>query len=158
LVESVFFFCVKQFKIGWQRFRWWRRGWNRRTKVFETVVKRLLYWEFRRVGKGMGQVYQCWWRICGGRNIFPRFKYHMFNILYPFVSLDWFSLVKRCGLPLHEIISMKQPTAFYKVFLIYYYHPRTPVTVSYHRYRELITVLKRRQISEQYHLQGYNAV
>jgi hypothetical protein len=27
--------------------------------------------EFRRTGKAMGQVYQCWWRICQEINIFP---------------------------------------------------------------------------------------
>jgi hypothetical protein len=33
-------------------------------KVSETRVKRLLCCGFRRTGKAMGQVYQCWWRIC----------------------------------------------------------------------------------------------
>jgi hypothetical protein len=32
--------------------------------VAETTVKRLLCCGFRRIGKAMGQVYQCWWRIC----------------------------------------------------------------------------------------------
>jgi hypothetical protein len=32
-------------------------------EVAETTVKRLLSCEFRRTGKAMGQVYQCWWRI-----------------------------------------------------------------------------------------------
>jgi hypothetical protein len=32
------------------------------TEVAETTVKRLLYGWFRRTGKAMGQVYQCWWR------------------------------------------------------------------------------------------------
>jgi hypothetical protein len=34
----------------------------------------------------MGQVYQCWWRICREINVFSRFEYHMFYILYPFVA------------------------------------------------------------------------
>jgi hypothetical protein len=33
-------------------------------EVAETRVKRLLFCGFRRTGKAMGQVYQCWWRIC----------------------------------------------------------------------------------------------
>jgi hypothetical protein len=37
-------------------------------KVVETAVKRLLFCGFRRMRKAMGQVYQCWWRIC--REIF----------------------------------------------------------------------------------------
>jgi hypothetical protein len=40
---------------------------------------------FRRTGKAMGQAYQCWWKICRGRNVFPRFEYRMFYVLYPFV-------------------------------------------------------------------------
>jgi hypothetical protein len=34
----------------------------------------------------MGQVYQCWWRICREINVFPRFEYHMFYVLYPFAA------------------------------------------------------------------------
>jgi hypothetical protein len=33
----------------------------------------------------MGQVYQCWWRMCWEINVFW-FEYHMFYILYPFVT------------------------------------------------------------------------
>jgi hypothetical protein len=34
-------------------------------------------------GKAMGQVYQCWWRICRETNVFfPRFEYHMFYVSY----------------------------------------------------------------------------
>jgi hypothetical protein len=28
----------------------------------------------------MGQMYQCWWRICWEINVFSRFEYHMFYI------------------------------------------------------------------------------
>jgi hypothetical protein len=52
----------------------------------ETTVKRLLCCGVRRTGKAMEQVYQCWCRICRETNVFSRFKYHMFYILYPFVS------------------------------------------------------------------------
>jgi hypothetical protein len=38
--------------------------------VAETTVKRLLCCGFRRTGKTMGQVYQCWWRICREINVF----------------------------------------------------------------------------------------
>jgi hypothetical protein len=34
----------------------------------------------------MGQVYRCWRRICREINIFPKFEYHMFYVLYPFVT------------------------------------------------------------------------
>jgi hypothetical protein len=34
----------------------------------------------------MGQVYQCWWRICREINVFSRFEYHMFYVVYPFVT------------------------------------------------------------------------
>jgi hypothetical protein len=54
--------------------------------VAETTVKRLLCRGFRRTGKAMGQVYQCWWRIRREINIFHSFEYHMFYVLYPFVS------------------------------------------------------------------------
>jgi hypothetical protein len=33
----------------------------------------------------MGQVYQCWWRICREIYVFTRFEYHMFYVSYPFV-------------------------------------------------------------------------
>jgi hypothetical protein len=33
----------------------------------------------------MGQVYRCWWRICPEINVFPRFEYHMFYVLYSFI-------------------------------------------------------------------------
>jgi hypothetical protein len=40
----------------------------------------------RRTDKTMGQVCQCWWRICREINVFPRFGCHMFYVLYPFVT------------------------------------------------------------------------
>jgi hypothetical protein len=52
--------------------------------VAETIVKRLLCCRFRRTVKAMGQVYQCWWRICREINVFYRLEYHMFYVLYPF--------------------------------------------------------------------------
>jgi hypothetical protein len=38
--------------------------------VAETAVKRHLCCGFRRTGKAMGQVYQCWCRICRDINVF----------------------------------------------------------------------------------------
>jgi hypothetical protein len=61
---------VKQFTTGWQTFRWWWRGWNEGAEVAETAV-RLLCCGFRRSGKAMRQVYQCWWRICREINVYP---------------------------------------------------------------------------------------
>jgi hypothetical protein len=48
----------------WQTFRWWWRGWNGGATVAETTAKRLEYCAFRRTGKAMGRVYQCWWWLC----------------------------------------------------------------------------------------------
>jgi hypothetical protein len=70
----------------WQTFRWWGRDWNGDAEVAETRVKGLLCCGFRRTGKAIGQVYQCWWRICREINVFPTFEYHIFYVLYPFVS------------------------------------------------------------------------
>jgi hypothetical protein len=75
---------IKRFETRCQKFHWWR-GWNGGAEVAETTVKRLLCCGFRRTGKAMGQVYQCWWRVRRERNVFPRLEYHMFYVLYPFV-------------------------------------------------------------------------
>jgi hypothetical protein len=52
----------------------------------EITIKRLLRYTFRRTGKAMGQVCQCWWRICREIQVFPRPEYHMFYVLYAFVT------------------------------------------------------------------------
>jgi hypothetical protein len=44
--------------------------------------QKLLRCGFRRAGKAMGQVYQCWWRMCREINVFSRLEYHMFYVLY----------------------------------------------------------------------------
>jgi hypothetical protein len=55
--------------------------------MVETAVKRLPCCGFRRADKAMGQVYQCWWTICREINaFFFRLEYHIFYILYPFVT------------------------------------------------------------------------
>jgi hypothetical protein len=45
------------------------------------VAERLLCCGFQRSGKAMGQVYQCWWRICREINVLFSFEYHMFCVL-----------------------------------------------------------------------------
>jgi hypothetical protein len=55
-------------------------------QMAETRVKILLCYGFRSTDKAMGQVYQCWWRICRETNVFLRFEYHKFYILYPFLN------------------------------------------------------------------------
>jgi hypothetical protein len=55
-------------------------------EVAETTDKRLLCCRFRSTGKAMGQVYQSWWGICREINVFPRFKYNMFYVIYTFVT------------------------------------------------------------------------
>jgi hypothetical protein len=54
--------------------------------VAETTVKTLLCCGFRRNGKAMGQVYQCWWKICREINVFTRLEFNTFYVLYPFVD------------------------------------------------------------------------
>jgi hypothetical protein len=77
---------VKLFTTGWLMFHCWQRRRNCGEEVAKTSIKRLLCCGFRRTGKAMGQVYQWWWRICREVNVFPRFEYHMFHVLYPFVA------------------------------------------------------------------------
>jgi hypothetical protein len=55
-------------------------------EVAETTARRLLCCGFRGAGKAMEQVYQCWWRICPEIDVFPRFEYNMFYVLYSFVT------------------------------------------------------------------------
>jgi hypothetical protein len=67
--------------------RWWRRSWNGGAEVAKTTVKRLLCFGFRRTGKAMGQVYQCWWRICREIKVFLRVRIshvlcHIPNVTY----------------------------------------------------------------------------
>jgi hypothetical protein len=38
------------------------------------------------VVKQWDKSYQCWWRLCREMNVFPRFEYHMFYVLYIFVT------------------------------------------------------------------------
>jgi hypothetical protein len=47
---------------------------NRGAEMAETIVKRLLCCGFRRTGKAMGQVYQCWRRICREISVFSRVR------------------------------------------------------------------------------------
>jgi hypothetical protein len=72
----------------WQIFRWSRSRWDSSQK--------LLYCEFRRTGKVIGHVSQCWWRICRAKNGFfpgPNITCFTFDIhLWP---LYWFSIVPR---------------------------------------------------------------
>jgi hypothetical protein len=44
----------------------------------ETEVRMLRVWG---IGKAMGRVYKCWWRICREINVFSRFESHLFYVL-----------------------------------------------------------------------------
>jgi hypothetical protein len=71
--------CVENVSLMTKRLKQrCRSGWD--------AVKRLVCCGFRRTGKAMGQVYQC----CGGYvkkyMFFSRFEYHIFYVLYPFVT------------------------------------------------------------------------
>jgi hypothetical protein len=61
---------VKRFTSVWPTFRWWRRGWNEGAEVAEKTLKRLLCCGLLRTDKAMGQVYQCWRRMCWEINVF----------------------------------------------------------------------------------------
>jgi hypothetical protein len=76
----------KALLLWWQMFSWWRRGWNGGAEVAETTVKRLLCCRFRSTGKVMGQVYQCWWRMCREIIVFFSGSNIMFYVLYQFVA------------------------------------------------------------------------
>jgi hypothetical protein len=65
---------VAKFSLMTKKLKW-------RCEVAETTVKRLVWRGFRRTGKAMGQVYQCWWRIC--REI---------NVLFPGLNIACFTL------------------------------------------------------------------
>jgi hypothetical protein len=77
---------------------------KRRCGVAETTVQRLLCSGFRRTGKAMGQLYQCWWRICREINVFfLRFEYHTCYVSFPFVidlltfshmSYEWWNCLR----------------------------------------------------------------
>jgi hypothetical protein len=57
-----------------------------RVQVAEITVKRLLRCGLQCTGKAMEQVYQCWWRMCREINVLSMFEYHMFYVLYRFVT------------------------------------------------------------------------
>jgi hypothetical protein len=46
-----------------------------------------------RHGKAMGQVYQCWWRMCREMDVLPSLEYNIFHVLYPFVAYVLTSLI-----------------------------------------------------------------
>jgi hypothetical protein len=60
--------------------------------VAETTAKTLLCCGFQHTGQAMGQVYQCWWRIC--REISISFQVRILHALYPFVA-DLLTLPRR---------------------------------------------------------------
>jgi hypothetical protein len=59
---------------------------NQRCRSGWDTSKMILSCRFWCISKVMGQVYQCWWRICQEINVFSRFEYHMFYLLYPIVT------------------------------------------------------------------------
>jgi hypothetical protein len=75
--------------------------------VAEATVEKLICSGFRLGGKALGQVYQCWWRICREIKIFfSRLEYHMFYVLYPFVTY-LLTLPLICLLKLQEHLSLQ---------------------------------------------------
>jgi hypothetical protein len=58
--------------------RWWK--WLRQQS------KRLLCCGFRRTGKAMGQVYQCWWGICREINVFLQVRMLHIMVLWRYVT------------------------------------------------------------------------
>jgi hypothetical protein len=76
---------VKRLATGWKTFSWWRRGWNGGAAVAEIAAKRLLCCGFRSAGKGMEQMYQCWWGICREIIFFRVRMSHVLRFICPFV-------------------------------------------------------------------------
>jgi hypothetical protein len=88
-------FRVKLFTAGWQTYRWCRRGWNGGAEVAETTVRQLLCCGFRRTGKAMEQVFQCWWRICREMIFFlPGSNITRFTFYIRLWPVYWLSLVR----------------------------------------------------------------
>jgi hypothetical protein len=83
-IKKRFLFTVGSVCRVKQMFRWWRRGWNGGVEVDETTVKRLLCCGFRRTGKAMGQVFQCWWGI--RREINVLFSHFRISTVLRFIS------------------------------------------------------------------------
>jgi hypothetical protein len=83
----------KAVQPSWQNFRWWRIDWNGGVEVAETRVKILLFCRFRRTGNAMGQVYQCWWRICREINVFTVSNITCFTFYIHLWPVAWLSLV-----------------------------------------------------------------
>jgi hypothetical protein len=84
----------KAFPHYWQMFRWSRRCWNGVAEVTETTVKSLLCCGFRRTGKAMGQVYQCWWKICREKEMFfSSFEYYIFTFYIHLCPIYCLSIV-----------------------------------------------------------------
>jgi hypothetical protein len=69
----------------WQMFHW-RRKVEMEVWMWLRQQSKDIYAAGWRISKVMGQVYQCWWRICQEISVFSRFKYHMFYVLYPFMT------------------------------------------------------------------------
>jgi hypothetical protein len=61
--------------------------------VAETAIKKLLCLGVRRTGKAMGQVYQCWWRICREINVF--FQVRISHVLYFILILTYLLKLSR---------------------------------------------------------------
>jgi hypothetical protein len=61
--------------------------------VVETTVKRLLSCGFQPTGKVMGQVCQCWWRICQEINAFSSSNITCFTCYIYLLPIYWISLV-----------------------------------------------------------------
>jgi hypothetical protein len=59
-------------------------------EMIETTVKSLLCCEFRRTGKAMGQMYQCWWRLRRKINVFF-FQVQISNVLRFISNCDLFT-------------------------------------------------------------------
>jgi hypothetical protein len=77
----------------WQTFCWWRLIWNGGAEVAEATVKRLLCCGFRRTGKAMGQVYQCWCKICREINFFSGWNITCFTFYIHLRPVYWISLL-----------------------------------------------------------------
>jgi hypothetical protein len=74
LIKKCFLFTGKCLSLkairNWTEERGKRFADDEEVEVAETTVERLLCCGFPRTSKGMGQMYQCWWRMYREINVF----------------------------------------------------------------------------------------
>jgi hypothetical protein len=71
-------------------------------EMAETAVKRLVCCGFRRTGKAMGQMSECWWRICREVTVSSWLEYHITLLFISICDLFTDSLLFHMTLVCHR--------------------------------------------------------